>query len=300
MSDFPFGAIGQLIGGHFDREAAEDQQNRNIDLQREFAQNSISWKVADAVRAGLHPLVGAGAQGALFTPNPIVTGDMAGAGQALGNAISRSSNNDERAMRDAQLSLLRMQAAKEFSQAAYYDSEAARNRQGARGSIAVPSVQDESAPVIPGQIEVKPSEVVSASKVDATRRAGENPLWQTERVAPGVDIDIPRTSEPGETLSEMGPGDLGFWMTLSRNIKKHGALWPWEVLRGERFEPGPLDVPHERVGRAASNFLRKLKAVMPVVGAERPRPLTGGWDEISHSYMNDAAAKPGKFGRRSR
>jgi hypothetical protein len=34
----------------------------NADLQREFAQHGISWKVADAARAGIHPLAALGVQ----------------------------------------------------------------------------------------------------------------------------------------------------------------------------------------------------------------------------------------------
>lgn len=51
------GLLGSLLGvfgGLFG-----DKKNRNF--QREFAQNGISWKVADAKRAGIHPLYALGA-----------------------------------------------------------------------------------------------------------------------------------------------------------------------------------------------------------------------------------------------
>lgn len=41
---------------------------QNRALQKEFAQNSIQWKVNDAKQAGLHPLAAIGAQGTSYTP----------------------------------------------------------------------------------------------------------------------------------------------------------------------------------------------------------------------------------------
>lgn len=57
------------------REATErynqqQQSNfeRNIRLQREFAQYGLSWKIRDAQRAGIHPSVALGASGTSFSP----------------------------------------------------------------------------------------------------------------------------------------------------------------------------------------------------------------------------------------
>lgn len=45
--------------------------NKNANLQREFAQNSIQWRVNDAKRAGIHPLYALGAQGSSYTPQSL-------------------------------------------------------------------------------------------------------------------------------------------------------------------------------------------------------------------------------------
>lgn len=42
--------------------------NRNIELEREFAQNGISWRIADAARNGISPLAALGSQSASFNP----------------------------------------------------------------------------------------------------------------------------------------------------------------------------------------------------------------------------------------
>lgn len=49
-------------------EANERIAEQNRQMQREFAQNSIQWKVNDAKAAGLHPLSAIGAQGTSYTP----------------------------------------------------------------------------------------------------------------------------------------------------------------------------------------------------------------------------------------
>lgn len=50
------------------RDANNANVERNIALQKEFAQHGIRWRVADAVAAGIHPLAALGASGASFSP----------------------------------------------------------------------------------------------------------------------------------------------------------------------------------------------------------------------------------------
>lgn len=66
-----------------------DQQEKNRDMQREFAQNGISWKVADANRAGIHPLYALGAP----TMSPSVSSFS-----PMGEALSRTGQDVSRAM----------------------------------------------------------------------------------------------------------------------------------------------------------------------------------------------------------
>lgn len=62
------GSIAQLGLGIAQMNQAKKEAQANRDLQREFAQNSIQWKVADAKKAGLHPLYALGSNGASYTP----------------------------------------------------------------------------------------------------------------------------------------------------------------------------------------------------------------------------------------
>lgn len=90
-----------LLGGLFKDKSQDRANKKNIELQREFAQNGIQWKVADAKAAGLHPLAALGAQTASFSPS--VVGDssfgtgVAAAGQDIGRAIQSTRSTDQRA-----------------------------------------------------------------------------------------------------------------------------------------------------------------------------------------------------------
>ena len=94
------GAVGDLAGGFLNAASNKKIAKMNIDAQREFAQNGIRWKVADARAAGLHPLVSLGAQTASFTPSMVgdnSLGDaVANMGQNIGRAIDAKATEEER------------------------------------------------------------------------------------------------------------------------------------------------------------------------------------------------------------
>lgn len=61
------GALG-LVGNSFTNDARADLAKFNANMQKEFAQNSIRWKVEDAKRAGLHPMAALGVSSSSFSP----------------------------------------------------------------------------------------------------------------------------------------------------------------------------------------------------------------------------------------
>lgn len=105
------GAIGgDLIGGFMAQDEgakARNQQDRinqmNYDMQKEFAQNSLRWKVQDAIAAGIHPLAAMGAQGYSASPSAIATGPdnsmsnmVRGMGQNISRAVQATQTQSER------------------------------------------------------------------------------------------------------------------------------------------------------------------------------------------------------------
>lgn len=60
--------ILNYLGGQDANAINRQNAERNIELQREFAQHGIRWKVADAQAAGIHPLYALGASTSSFSP----------------------------------------------------------------------------------------------------------------------------------------------------------------------------------------------------------------------------------------
>ncbi len=100
--------IGSIIGSNNSAASAEAINQANYEHQKEFAQNGIRWKVADAKAAGLHPLAALGAQTSGYTPSAVV-GDspdfsfLRDIGQDIGRAVDAKSTAAERAKNAAML-----------------------------------------------------------------------------------------------------------------------------------------------------------------------------------------------------
>lgn len=92
-----------------DRAYAEGIRQKEEQLQREFAQNSIQWKAADARAAGLHPLAAIGAGTSMYSPSASIGGggsnaaypappNVQGGGSSMGAAFSAIGQDLSRAM----------------------------------------------------------------------------------------------------------------------------------------------------------------------------------------------------------
>lgn len=99
------GALLNFLGGKSANEKAMELGQQNIATQREFAQQGIRWKVADAKAAGIHPLYALGANTTAFAPVSVgqtnelaPLGDFARSmGQDLTRAAQTTRTGSERA-----------------------------------------------------------------------------------------------------------------------------------------------------------------------------------------------------------
>lgn len=87
------GAFG--IGQSFINQSSADKDRalaaKQYDHQKEFAQNSIQWRVNDAKKAGIHPLYALGSQGISYAPSSFSSmpdTSLSDVGQAVGSAVS--------------------------------------------------------------------------------------------------------------------------------------------------------------------------------------------------------------------
>lgn len=112
----------KFAGGLLDRDTANknrDQEMRiaqqNMAMQKQFAQEGIRWKVADAKEAGIHPLYALGANTVSFSPVSISGGSpsnwsetLGSMGQDISRAVGATRTEGER-MSSAQEMLHRTQ-----------------------------------------------------------------------------------------------------------------------------------------------------------------------------------------------
>lgn len=82
---------GAVIGGLASAATNLFGADRNIKNQKEYAQHGISWKVADAKRAGIHPLAAIGANTMAYSPVSI--GD---AGQNISSSVEKILDKNQR------------------------------------------------------------------------------------------------------------------------------------------------------------------------------------------------------------
>lgn len=181
------GALG-LIGAGQSQASAERLNQLNYEHQKEFAQNGIRWKVADAKAAGLHPLAALGASTASYSPSAVI-GDspdysfLKDMGQGIDRAMDAKATQRERAEREQKENALfneelkgkqlQNQETETRIQSMKWDMamELARNAaQSARTQQQVPAMPSlapdgslmpgQSNATSPGGIESKPAEIV--------------------------------------------------------------------------------------------------------------------------------------------
>lgn len=79
---------GGIINNMFSKP--DDTWQRNYDAQKEFAQNSIQWRVQDAQKAGVHPLYAFGQMPGYTPSSSFETNSMGESIAQAGNAMGRT------------------------------------------------------------------------------------------------------------------------------------------------------------------------------------------------------------------
>ena len=206
------GVAGLISSGQSQANAAE-LNRRNYEHQKEFAQNGIRWKVADAKAAGLHPLAALGASTAQYTPATAI-GDspdwsfLADAGQSIGRAVDAKRTQQERVEQQqkqdaafalkaenqkAENDLIRAQTASIQQDMVLRQAKASEQAVRTQQQVpAMPSLGRDGS-VIPGQgdatspagIEAKPAEIVVNDPQTRTAEAGSHPDKRWLRTSTG-------------------------------------------------------------------------------------------------------------------
>lgn len=215
---------GSLIGDAVNGHKADDAAYQSYKNQKEFAQNGIRWKVADAKAAGIHPLAALGTMPTTYTPTEIGGSqlDLGAMGQDLGRAWDATRTKEERAqhmgaaaaelaakqkIRDQQdLTRAQLENDKIKMETELLKSQIARNIQAWNPGFpsnatsgGVPSYGG------PGYV-VKPAEITQHGKNPAVT-AGVNPGFSDFRIGGenvGFNIQLPSAQTGSEAFESMG------------------------------------------------------------------------------------------------
>ncbi|AXH73738.1 MAG: DNA pilot protein [Microviridae sp.] len=82
------GAISSLASGIMQDSSNSEQSELDYQRQKEFAQNQIQWRVADAKKAGINPLVAIGGSSASYSPT-FTSGGLADSVASAGASIQQ-------------------------------------------------------------------------------------------------------------------------------------------------------------------------------------------------------------------
>lgn len=212
-----------LLGGILGQNKQEKIAKQNIQLQKDFAQQGIQWKVADAKAAGIHPLYALGAQTHSFAP--VSVGDslspaLANAGQDIGRAINATSDGTTRQAAIAQATT-RLALERAGLENELLRSQIRRNNSaGTPPPVPTPGTRwgmpgqgDTTIPDIPG-IKIAPHTVTGRSPTDTHSEAGTIPdvgwvnnSWGGISPVPSKDVK--------ERIDDIMPAE---WMWALRNM----------------------------------------------------------------------------------
>lgn len=266
------GAVGSFIGMNKTNKANQRINAQNIALQKEFAQSGISWRVADAKRAGIHPLAALGAQTHSFAPQSIGMDyrQMGQMGQDLGRAMQTAAGSSERKQlalyneKARALNLRNMELQNDL-----LASQVAKNTQAGQ----VPRVGIGSPMLVDGQGNsgtggsTPPGMLVQDVP---QRRTVSNPqrLWETPAAVPDVTWGRSRhgwhrlpSEDTKRLIEDMLPLELE-WYVRNRVMpyftdKAYGAPTHVPLKKGHNWVPTPYGTYYQRRRKNPWHYMRK-------------------------------------------
>lgn len=236
------GIIGGLLNkSSSDQANATNQANalRQEALQREFAQSGIQWKVADAEKAGIHPLYALGANTVSYSPNTVgavadtsMGSALSSAGQDISRAMAANSDNDGRkTLFDTavqKLTLQRMGLENEN-----LASDLAKKR--AQIGPPIPSLTDKNE--IPGQPITQADVNLPKPGEKRAYNLGANFRIKTN---PGDSQQDALSKEYGDEGLPQIPGQLRFLRDTGRSAYHHYETWMNNQIKEIRDEVSRL------------------------------------------------------------
>lgn len=209
------GAVLDLYGA-----GAADRYNRRLmqkqhDLAIQYDSTAIQRRVADAEKAGVHPLFALGASPSQGPSLSVVPSEKGEAYRSVARSIGNRLTPVQRALEIAQLEEIKSRTAKNIIDANWAASEQARLKRES----------ESTGPAPPGMIDSTGSREVSARVGDPTAEAGGGPFWKEHdflRMEPFKKIWLPGGSSPSEGMESITESIPVMLMTYFKNVYEAG------------------------------------------------------------------------------
>lgn len=270
-----------ILGGLTGQSSNKKIARENANLQREFAQHGVRWRVEDAKAAGLHPLYALGVQLPQFTPSFQVDSmgpAIAQAGQEVGRAVQAQQTAVERTQQALGLKLLESQIGETDARRDYYIAEAARARQSGLQAQTFPMQTGgpvtvgelDASDAMRGQVEMQAPIMPTRSSDNSSVMSGTIPLWRRVEVQPGINMVVPGglQGDTAEVLETLGESPILMWMSAMESEKQYPGFLRWwsdEYLPGLKSARGRL-----------TDSLEEIKSYADKLRPPRARYRTGG------------------------
>lgn len=256
--------------------AQRDMAADNIALQKEFAQNSLRWKVEDAQKAGIHPLYALGAQGTSFSPVSLgsspdhsISSGLADMGQNVTRAMSATRTAPEK-----EAAAINLQHAKANLDGQIIDNQIKQTqlRQMQATSPSFPTGGDTN--FIPGQgnsgMKVNAAERTASQLGRLAQTAGWNPSVSLARTDTGFEPYIPQQMSESYEADPIGGLMWGVKNRIFPNFTGAGKPPKSQLPRGyddwdysfsnQEWRPvkGKGSYPYEKFNKKVSNWQDKM------------------------------------------
>ena len=248
-----------LLGGASSDRSSRDQAAADRAFHREFAQNSVQWRVNDARAAGIHPLHALGSPLVQPSPTSVGGGRLGDAISQVGQDISRAreataTRREREAERVRQIYAAKAAERQEAREDERHRSEMrlrelearllladlARKTQPGTPPARPGSVAGENSPRRVEAVVVEPNYVDSS---DGARNQGAIADVQFQRRRGGALAVVP-SRQAAERMSDMLPEQLD-WFTRNRLIPGFGGAPPVPSPDPREF-PLPSGATHYR------------------------------------------------------
>lgn len=178
----------------------EAKVKRQEDIQREFAQMGLQWRVKDAIAAGIHPLAALGFQGPQYSPVMSIDGGapppdpnsstFSNMSQSFGRAMASTMTKEQRLLNQLQLSSMYLDLEGKTIDNQIRASELRRLNQT---GPPMPSPLDQETGGMSGQgnFKVKPSTATSTSPGAPHQQAGAISDMGFARTSQGGYVPVP-------------------------------------------------------------------------------------------------------------